>query len=328
MFLTMKFFSPVVLLFAILVACGDPSDRPGAVGDDTTSPVVNTAAPQQTETLPDPPFVIEGPFAAAEFPAALDGVPFGSERLILDDALTTGWIVRPALLDIESHRHADIRLAWLDDGRLGIATIGGEYTWKPGSTIEPADVVVPTPTPRPEIIVSSDGAWYARGEPSEIYFDTLVGRTGALPTFRLTLTIGGEWSPVDPSQLLVLGSPCVSSLIDLFLFDTDEGSLGSLTAALPDDVSLFLLNFAWHPDGKRVAIETWGKSGEASRLVTVDVDTGDVDSIALAKSAAPVPIAWSPGGELLLVRFEGAHGGLFCEQRTDWAPSSVERLTP
>jgi hypothetical protein len=176
--------------------------------------------------------------------------------------------------------------------------------------------------------MSSDDAWYSRGEQSDVYFDTLVGRVDDSPSFRLTRTIGAEWSPIDPSVLIVQGSPCVATLFDLLLFDADDGSLRSLTDDLPDDVSLFLLNFAWHPDGQRVAVETWGIRGERSRLVTVDVNTGVVDSIPLARHAAPVPLDWSADGQHLLVRFEMAHGGLFCEQRTDWAPSSVERLGP
>ena len=313
-----------VLIATLLAACGDEG-RPGL--SDATSSAPPTPGHSPTPALPDPPFTIEGPISAANPGERFDNLSAESTKLILTSDLTTAWIVRPDLLDAESHRYASLQFAWLDDNRVGIVTSRGAYAYRPGEAIEPISLVIPTATPRPMLSLSSDRAWYAESRRNEPYFDTFVGQIDAEPSFRITNAVAGAWSPTDPTHLALLGSPCVfPGLFDVLLFDTEDASLRSLTTDLPGDVSMFLTNFAWQPDGRRIAIETWGVNGARSRLVLVDVTTGTVDSVALDPHAGSIPEAWSPSGELLLVGFEMAHGGLFCEQSSEWQPSSVERL--
>jgi len=324
---TVKTIMPLVLTAALLAACGGVHDASRSGVGDSTSTTPRSSAQTPTPSVPDPPFTIEGPIAAANPGGRFDSLSGENARVILSADLTVAWIVRPVLLDPASQRSENLQLAWLDDGRLGIVSGAGTYAWRHGEAIEPVNLVIPTATPRPVIAVSSDGDWYAESRQSETYFDTFVGRKGSQPSFRISQAVAASWSPTDPTLLAVLGDPCVfPGLFDVLLFDVDHGSLRSVTTNLPEDVSLFLVNFVWHPDGERIAIESWGNAGKRSRLLIVNVETGALDSIALEEHAAPVPMAWSLAGDLLLVGFEGAHGGLFCEQQPAWEPSAVERL--
>jgi hypothetical protein len=85
----MKRIVPLVLVAGLLVACGHATEQPLAVGQDATPSARSVRTSQANSSTPDPPFAIEGPYGAADLPIALDGVPLGSEWLVLDDDLTT-----------------------------------------------------------------------------------------------------------------------------------------------------------------------------------------------------------------------------------------------
>jgi hypothetical protein len=328
------------LLILLCASCGTATDHeaPPVDADSTGIAMAETvshgtpaeATATATPVPPDPPFTIEGPLAPEDASIALGTSLSGGELIVLSDDLTTLWILRPVLLDAASHRYASIGAAWLVDGTLGIVSEGRTYAWRLQGDVVSTQLPLPTRTPRADVSISIDNAWYAEQQRTERYFDTLVGRAGAAASLRLTNTVGAQWSPTDPTRFALLGNPCVfPGLYDVLLFDVDDPMLRVLTADLPDDVFMFLVNFRWHPDGTRIAIETWGEDeGARSRLLMVNIDSGDISSVALTRGSAPVPESWSPDGNYLLVRFEGAHGGLFCEQRSDWQPSVVEQLTP
>jgi hypothetical protein len=321
----MKLFVLVVPPLFVLAAC-DSQSAPAA---SPTPPSAATRAPTPVALIPDAPFEIQGPLASDTAGPSFDALPSGAEIVVIAVDLQTLWIIRPVILDAASRRYASLMTDWLDEGTLAIQSEGRTYEWRPGDGSLRTRGPLSTATSPPDASASSDGIWRVDEQQTGQYIDLLVGRVDEPASFRLTNTAGARWSPAGPSRAAMLGNPCIPpGLFDVLLFDTETASLRTLTADLPEDVGMFLANFRWHPDGKRIAIETWGRTGARSRLLIVNVDTGEMQSVPLARNAGPVPMSWSPGGGYITVHFEGAHGGLFCEQRTDWQPSTVELLAP
>ncbi|MBI5284525.1 MAG: hypothetical protein HY874_05465 [Chloroflexi bacterium] len=93
---------------------------------------------------------------------------------------------------------------------------------------------------------------------------------------------------------LLSGNWCAG--FDLFLFDPEAVSLHNLTAS---DDRAYLLNFAWAPDGMRIAASA--RDGDHDALVLIDTGSGEITTLAETEARADVrPLGWSPSGQRLL----------------------------
>jgi hypothetical protein len=311
-------------LFAALAltgwSCGNESSL--------TRGAVSPAAPSARSTVEPPvtpPFTVQGSLPLVDAVASLR-VESGGERLVLNTADGTAAIVRPALVDAANHRYQALTFGWSQDNELLISSEGATYTWNAVTGARTTRDAMATTTPFSTDTRSSDGSWRAHTDTTDEWLDTTVGETGAEPSFKLVRVGGVQWSPTEPNHLAALGNPCSGKLWDVVLFDVATGRLTSLTGSVP-----MLTNFLWRPNGKEIAIEAWGRGDLPSRVILVKTDGEQAATWVMdpaPRSLGPVPESWSPDGEQLLVRFEGGHGGLFCDRQSDWEPSAVERLRP
>lgn len=312
-------FAVVGLICAfVLSACGEaqPTARlaePSVVRVETPTPM---PVPPADESL-----TIDGPYPLDDLQTmALTGI----ERLILRASDRTVTILRPALMDPANHRYASIQTEWLDDEALRVDSEGLTYVWGPGGTVRQPAAPLATATAYSRDTTSPDGEWYSQLRPSANYWDTLIGRAGEEPSFRLSQTVGAVWNPRIPGQLALNGNPCIPpGAFDVFVFDANTSTFRNVT----EGVAAPGTNIAWHPDGSRLAVDAYGTTDEPPRVLIIEPETLEVQVLPIRAARGPIDLSWSSGGTYLLLKLEGGKGGLFCDQHDDWQPSTVERLS-
>jgi dipeptidyl aminopeptidase/acylaminoacyl peptidase len=195
------------------------------------------------------------------------------------------------------------QLEWSPDGRklaFRSRTAVAEPNQEPDTKLLIAhldgsiETEVPTTTSRPRSPAwSPDGRWIAIGGNPLALYDAADGQAG--PTFPVSM-VSAYWS-IDSSRLLV------GSNDGLQFVDVDSGDMHVVSHSS---------SFAWSEEHDRLAIR--GSRREEDGRVAGDLLVlSETDLTQRLLAIAPAgfsygPIAWSPDGEHLLVRFSAVRG--------------------
>lgn len=293
----------ITCLAVTICACDD--------GEDPAS----TATPSAPTSTPAPAvrFEVRGPSATTSLgPGTLSSFA----TYVLDTETRQLLTVDVTEIERSTTQQPIVFAGWTVAGTLRFIGSAGSYevTLDGKAT---ATQFVPTLEGDPsEPAGSADGAWRAT-RADDVW---LVTNASASVEYRLLgSNVALDWAP--RAHLAAFGTgPCHGG--DLHVFDPDGGTLYELTGS-----GSFVLDWAWHPDGTRIAANFMGDSGQGIAIFAAAL--GSMELLVPSNGAGELaPLKWSDDGRYLAFRYRGGRDFGCGEGGTEppYVPPSLERV--